>query len=94
MLLNKIVSAKKVRVQQQKDDRFMPTLKDKWVREETRINDENKKMANRVLGQKTCLKTWQDWNIPRESPRRVTDKTFYESRLKERKLPTLIDQTG
>ena len=69
----------------------MPTLKGKWAQEEARITDENKKMAERVTHQKSCLKTWQDWNVPRESPRRVGEKTFYESRLKERKLPPLLE---
>lgn len=81
MLFNKIVLAKKLR-HPKREDAFVPTLKGKWAQEDARIINENKKMVDRVIHQKTCLKTWQGWSVPRQSPRRLVDKNFYESRLK------------
>jgi hypothetical protein len=54
--------------------------------------EENKKIAMRVIHQVPAVKSRSnDSLLIGESPRRVTEKTFYESRIKERKLPKLIE---
>jgi hypothetical protein len=90
ILLEKIVQAKK-RAPLKMEDKYALAMHEKRYREQERINEENKKIALRVISQNpTVDNRSSDWSGERESPRRINEKTFYESRLKDRKLPKLL----
>lgn len=77
ILLEKIVNAKKRRADKP-EDRYTVALHEKRYREQLKINEENRRIALRVIrqGSKLNLRT-SDWSLNKESPRRVTEKTFY-----------------
>jgi len=93
ILLEKIITAKK-RKTEKGQERYTLAMHEKRWREQDKIHEENKKIASRVLQQTATI---HHKNVPstpkqlRESPSRVQQKTFYESRVKERKLPKLVD---
>lgn len=89
ILLDKIIGAKKRKIEKL-DDRYMLAMHEKRFRWQDQINQENKKIALRVIQQESTLDNRNKEPVIRESPRRSAEKTFYESRVKERKLPKLI----
>jgi hypothetical protein len=70
----------------------MLALHEKRFRDLEKINEENKRIAVRIIKQGSLLRLRSGEDIgARESPKRVCEKTFYESRVKDRKLPKLVE---
>lgn len=90
ILLDKIIGAKKRKVEKL-DDRYMVAMHEKRFRWQEQINQENRKIALRVIQQTSTIDSRSREPQVRESPRRSAEKTFYESRVKERKLPKLME---
>ena len=68
-------------------------MHEKRFRDQEKVIEENKKIAMRVIHQSSTIKNRSKENAStdKESPRRMHEKTFYESRIKERKLPKLLE---
>jgi len=85
LLLDKIVKAKKTHNPKQ-EDRYMLALHEKRFRELEKINSENRKIALRVVQQTATIDNRRHSvsaeREEKQSPRRIQEKTFYESRVK------------
>jgi hypothetical protein len=63
-------------------------MHEKRYREQQQINEENKRIALRVIQQESKVQVrHSDWTHPLK---RNSEKSFYESRVKDRKLPKLL----
>jgi hypothetical protein len=72
ILLEKIVNAKKRR-HDKIEDRYMLAMHEKRCREQEKINEENKKIALRVIQQGSTIDLRRtDWSLNKESPKRST----------------------
>ena len=74
---------------------------EKRIREQDKINDENNKMASRIMNQNSYLvkKKLMAFDFVPSSPNKEITKEkktqlqFFDSRIKNRKLPKLITQS-
>jgi hypothetical protein len=87
ILLGRIVETKNRQAERQ-EARHLLAMHEKRFREQQQINEENKRIALRVIQQGSTLQLrHSDWTRPLKPN---SEKSFYESRVKERQLPKLL----
>lgn len=94
LLLDKIIHVKNRKNDKFATENYSLALYERRFREQEKINEENRKIALRVISQQSKIDLSRpkeyDSRSRAESPRRSTEKSFFESRVKERKLPKLM----
>ena len=90
ILLNKIIRAKDEE-RGKAEERQPLAVHEKRVREQERINQENKRIAMRVINQRATLKKSQSgWMPNRDRTKPTASQSFYQHTLNSRALPKLV----